>query len=70
MTEAELKKEFGPCWVLNRRFCLRQGSKLRMIADMSEHLTNATVGYAEKLELGGVDETVVVRKDHPRSGLW
>ena len=61
-TRDQLSELLGPCWVPNRRFCIKQGSKYRMIDDISENWVNATTGTTERLELGGVDEVLAYAK--------
>ena len=58
----EVRALHGPCWVMNRRFAIQQGSKHRLIDDFSEFLTNSTIGPQEKLQLGGVDEVLAFAK--------
>lgn len=66
MTREEAKQKSGPLFVVNRRFGIKQGrgekTKVRQIDDLSEFQPNATVGQPEKLDLGGVDEMVVLAR--------
>ena len=75
MTIDEAKQASGPLFVVNRRFGIKQGrgekQKVRQIDDLSEFQPNATIGQPEKLDLGGVDEMVVLARcmEEIRSGL-
>ena len=59
-SESEVAERLGPLFVASRRFGLTQSDKVRMIDDMSETLVNAGFASSFKLDLGGVDEVVVL----------
>ncbi|CAE7638477.1 Abcb1a [Symbiodinium sp. CCMP2592] len=59
-SESEVAERLGPLFVASRRFGLEQSDKVRMIDDMSETLVNAGFASSYKLDLGGVDEVVVL----------
>ena len=61
-TADEITARVGPLWVPSRRFGLKQPDKVRLIDDYSEFQVNATVSLSEKLELGGVDEIVMLAR--------
>ena len=58
----EVSSKVGRLWIPSRRFGLKQGQKVRMIDDFSEHQINATVTLSEKLELGGIDEVTMIAR--------
>ena len=61
-SKEEVSLRVGRLWVPSRRFGLQQGEKTRLIDDVSEFQTNGTVRLQEKLELGGIDEVIMVAR--------
>lgn len=60
---AEVSTHLGTTdWVANRRFGLRQGTKIRRIDDLSEQHVNAAYTTTVKLDLMGVEEVVSILK--------
>lgn len=61
-SEGQLSDIIGNDFIVNRRFGLQQGSKVRSIDDLSESGVNSTVLTFERIELMGVDEYLAVAK--------
>jgi hypothetical protein len=50
------------CFTVARRFGIKQGGAVRVIDDYSENGVNATVGTAEKIDVGGLDSILAIAK--------
>lgn len=61
--DADLGQELVP----SRRFGIIQGGKLRCIDDFSELLVNSACGVSESIEVGGVDEIVLLARLYAQS---
>ena len=61
-TQAELSARLGPLYVISKRFGIRQGERCRPIDDLAASLVNSCFGAASHLDLGGVDEYVILAR--------
>ena len=61
-SKEELSAMFPGGCIPGRRFAIRQGSKIRLIDDLSVSGANRTVEATERLDLGGIDESVGLAK--------
>ena len=61
-TEAQMVERLGEHFIVNRRFGLQQGTKIRSIDDLTESGVNNTILTLEKIELMGVDEYLAIAK--------
>jgi hypothetical protein len=59
---AELRRLLGPLYVTSRRFGVLQKGKARVVDDLSDSLVNSCFGTSEAVDLGGVDEYVVLAR--------
>ena len=60
LSASQVSEVVGPLWTPSRRFGIVQGAKVRNIDDLSEFAVNQSYGPGEKLDLGGVDEVVLL----------
>jgi len=62
MSETEVTSQLGESWVPARRFIIQQSGKHRLIDDFSVSSANAAVTHCEKIDVGGIDEILVLAK--------
>ena len=61
-SEEQLKNLLGPLFVVNRRFGIRQGNKIRAIDNYSSSFVNLSYSTTWKLEFGSIDLIINVAK--------
>ena len=61
-TGEQLDRILGPIWVGNKRFGIRQGSKIRPIDDLTDSGLNSCVSVLDKVDVFDIDSLVNVVK--------